>query len=139
MYFVELNFDILMNVVHTISSIYSFDAFSRMQVKNLEFLDLRSLGCYSCKSIWASVIWNSRKIWSSKSSIFQKMMISKLIRTCTSWKLYRSLNLQFFSTSELQFFIQPKDSIYREILWTLGGLWPICLLGLDFDQFTCWA
>ena len=51
MYFVELNFDILMNIVNTISSIYSFDAFSRIQVKNLEFLDLWSLGCYSYKSI----------------------------------------------------------------------------------------
>ena len=33
MYFVELNFDILMNIADTISSIYSFDVFSRIQVK----------------------------------------------------------------------------------------------------------
>ena len=33
-----------MNIVNTISSIYSFNAFSRIQVKNLEFLDFQSLG-----------------------------------------------------------------------------------------------
>ena len=33
MYFVELNFDILIDIVDTISSIYSFDIFSRIQVK----------------------------------------------------------------------------------------------------------
>ena len=94
------------------------------------------------RSISASVFWNSRKFWSSKSSIFQKMMISKLIRTCTSWELYRSLNLQFFKASVLQSFISSfnkrslewmtKVSTYRENLWTLCGLGPICLL-------SCWA
>ena len=33
-YFVELNFDLLMNIAYTISSIYSFDTFSRIQDKN---------------------------------------------------------------------------------------------------------
>ena len=32
-------------------------------------------------------------------------------------------------------------SIYREISWTLGGLGPICLLGLGLglDPFACWV
>ena len=103
-----------------------------------KLIDLGSLGSSCCKSIWALIFWNSRKVWSSKSSIFQKMMISMLIRTCTSWEL---LEVWIFNSLELKFLLPPKISkwmakiyIYREISWALGRLGPICLEWSGSDQ-----
>ena len=101
----------------------------------------------------------------SKSSVFQKMLILKLIRTHTSWELvkvwiFNSSEFQYFKASipnlsnewQMSLFIEKfhglvgLDSFAR---WACACAWvrlhielglkPICLLGLGLDPFAHWA
>ena len=111
-----------MNIVNTISNIYSFGIFSLIQAKNLKLLYLRLFsGCCKFK----------------ENLIFQDVDLKvdtnlHILRAC------RSLNLRYFRVSILlstKRCPQNNVSVYREFSLVLGGLESIYLIDLGLSPF----
>ena len=82
----RIEFCILICIVNKVYSIYSFDVFSLIKVKNLELLDLRFLECCNCKIIWVSIFLESKE-----SLIFQVFNLSEDVHI----QFFKSFNSSF--------------------------------------------
>ena len=137
MYFVELNFDILMNIVNKISNIFTHLTIS------LEYnLKLRTSWSLVFRMLLLQVNLNFDLLKFKESLIFQVFNLSEVVdleQTCTSWKL---VEIWIFNSSELQYFRASILPLTKDPL----NEWQMSLftekfhgLYVGLDPFSCWA